>query len=718
MKKGGFIKIVLTIFLTVFVFSSLPITVWAANSKTVKIEQSDSWQFIEDKINQTIYDVGVNGTVIVEGSKTGTTNQIKIDFADNNTKLLWKANLVGNCNANQAVITVEGKGTFSVEKGALIEQTNAGGAIWVFSGSNVIINGGTVKSKRDATIYVIGTLEVKGGTVENTGAFAGAIEDWNSGSPSIIPTIKMSGGTVKSNNSFAINTWFPGAKIHISGGTVYAGGSKDSGQAIRAVGKNSRIEVSGGTIESKNDYAIFSEGEESEVIISKGTIKANGSGSGGCGIVNGGKKGVITVSGGTITARLRAILNTGENAKINVSGGTLEAGEAIANGTAGKVVMINISGGTIKGKSLALVNTGPSTTVTISGGVLQVDPTSNNSYAIYATVATNINIKGGMVLAGNGNAVRSEHSSSLLDITGGFVFAYGTAVRSTGTNSTVYTPAAANFKTSGKAAVVAWDKAQMDSDSGEVWMGDYLEYNTELSTVYWYRKDGKNGIYWKNGDNTGFYAIPDAKLVGVVAIIKFNSDGGNSIPKQEVHVGKKPVKPTDPTKDGFDFDGWYTKSDLKTLFDFNKEYIAEDPITVHAKWVAAGETTNNGENEPLDDPLDEEKEPIKNDDLPKNNNWILYLLVGLAALGVGGGGAFALSKKKAKDPELKEDKKAKTQEEPKVEEDLTEAKAEKEDEEAETVSEEQASEFFFCRKCGKQLKVGTLFCGKCGTKVE
>ena len=61
--------------------------------------------------------------------------------------------------------------------------------------------------------------------------------------------------------------------------------------------------------------------------------------------------------------------------------------------------------------------------------------------------------------------------------------------------------------------------------------------------------------------------------------VTFNTNGGNSIASKQVPEGTKVTKPTDPTKSGYTFKGWYYND---TVFDFNTNIT--DNITLAAKW--------------------------------------------------------------------------------------------------------------------------------------
>jgi len=70
---------------------------------------------------------------------------------------------------------------------------------------------------------------------------------------------------------------------------------------------------------------------------------------------------------------------------------------------------------------------------------------------------------------------------------------------------------------------------------------------------------------------------------GKTYIVSFDTNGGNEITAVETEDGKI-TAPTDPTKEGFTFAGWYLDSELKNKFDFNTEIEAD--TTLYASWTA------------------------------------------------------------------------------------------------------------------------------------
>lgn len=64
--------------------------------------------------------------------------------------------------------------------------------------------------------------------------------------------------------------------------------------------------------------------------------------------------------------------------------------------------------------------------------------------------------------------------------------------------------------------------------------------------------------------------------------VTFDSKGGSEVTSQSVKEGEKATKPADPTREGYEFLGWYTSETSNNKFDFGTE-IKED-ITLIAKW--------------------------------------------------------------------------------------------------------------------------------------
>ncbi len=79
--------------------------------------------------------------------------------------------------------------------------------------------------------------------------------------------------------------------------------------------------------------------------------------------------------------------------------------------------------------------------------------------------------------------------------------------------------------------------------------------------------------------------------------VNFVSNGGRTVLTAHVADGKLVFKPTDPTRAGYLFDGWYTDNGtFKTKWDFENDTVSGD-ITLYAKWtiVINSVTTGNAQ---------------------------------------------------------------------------------------------------------------------------
>jgi len=80
--------------------------------------------------------------------------------------------------------------------------------------------------------------------------------------------------------------------------------------------------------------------------------------------------------------------------------------------------------------------------------------------------------------------------------------------------------------------------------------------------------------------------------------VTFNTNGGNTISNQTVNSGSTATKPTDPTRNGYTFENWYSNTQLTTLFNFTTVITANG--TLYAKWTPVTYTItytlNNGTN--------------------------------------------------------------------------------------------------------------------------
>jgi uncharacterized repeat protein (TIGR02543 family) len=67
--------------------------------------------------------------------------------------------------------------------------------------------------------------------------------------------------------------------------------------------------------------------------------------------------------------------------------------------------------------------------------------------------------------------------------------------------------------------------------------------------------------------------------------VTFDSNGGSAVSSQTVYDGNKATEPTEPTKEGYIFNGWwYDGTEAAGLWDFDENTVTEN-MTLYADWI-------------------------------------------------------------------------------------------------------------------------------------
>ena len=98
------------------------------------------------------------------------------------------------------------------------------------------------------------------------------------------------------------------------------------------------------------------------------------------------------------------------------------------------------------------------------------------------------------------------------------------------------------------------------------------------SVILTYTFDSTGGSGGGGGRGTSRYTV------------SFETNGGSKVANQTVTRNSVMKEPTAPTKENFDFDGWYSDKELKTKYDFSAKVTKS--FTLYAKWTEKDNSIN------------------------------------------------------------------------------------------------------------------------------
>lgn len=115
-------------------------------------------------------------------------------------------------------------------------------------------------------------------------------------------------------------------------------------------------------------------------------------------------------------------------------------------------------------------------------------------------------------------------------------------------------------------------------------------------------KDGFMFVEWTYQGKTYDFSLEVTSNITLIAkwteveediekfIVKFETDGGTTIPNQIIEKGNKVAKPIDPVKDGYTFAGWLLDDEI---YDFDE--IVDNNIELKAKWEKIKDTDSDND---------------------------------------------------------------------------------------------------------------------------
>ncbi len=122
-------------------------------------------------------------------------------------------------------------------------------------------------------------------------------------------------------------------------------------------------------------------------------------------------------------------------------------------------------------------------------------------------------------------------------------------------------------------------------------------------------------------NNTDATSTTPIKLEPNKYKIIFNTNGGSAIGIQSLEKNKNIIKPENPKREGYLFEGWYKDPEFKVKWDFEKDVITVS-TTLYAKWIE-----NKKE---IDESIEEDKPNFSD----VSTHWSKEMIEEIAALGI------------------------------------------------------------------------------------
>ncbi|MDR2957515.1 MAG: hypothetical protein LBU61_04955 [Coriobacteriales bacterium] len=215
----------LSIILVISLFGSLPQTAHA-NNLSVEIFDSDSNIMIQTKIQTAINGSASGDTVTVTGSNYKATEPLVLQIKDG-VKVLWKAyyDKSSYIDLYEWAVILSGSGVFEIAQYAYIYNFASAHGL-LSTGTTTIVICGTISASRGWAVQAVSpgsSVEVRGGRVHTLGD---------------VPAIESRNIYVY-EGSYIENLW--------------------TGDAIKAIGKDSQIVVKDSTVFATTGFAILSD---------------------------------------------------------------------------------------------------------------------------------------------------------------------------------------------------------------------------------------------------------------------------------------------------------------------------------------------------------------------------------------------------------------------------------------------------------------------------
>lgn len=97
-----------------------------------------------------------------------------------------------------------------------------------------------------------------------------------------------------------------------------------------------------------------------------------------------------------------------------------------------------------------------------------------------------------------------------------------------------------------------------------------------------------DGSVWLDHSSSGKITVSGGTFKNGVSgawTVTFNTNGGTPEPESQIRANLPATKPDDPTKEGYNFGGWYTDAAFTTEYKFTESEKVTQDMPLYAKWT-------------------------------------------------------------------------------------------------------------------------------------
>lgn len=97
-----------------------------------------------------------------------------------------------------------------------------------------------------------------------------------------------------------------------------------------------------------------------------------------------------------------------------------------------------------------------------------------------------------------------------------------------------------------------------------------------------------DGSVWLDHSSSGKITVSGGTFKNGVSgawTVTFDTDGGTPEPESQIRANLPATKPDDPTKEGYNFGGWYTDAAFTTEYTFTESEKVTQDMPLYAKWT-------------------------------------------------------------------------------------------------------------------------------------